>query len=418
MKFEFFVASKLKLGNPEQKGSPSMNVALAGIVLAIVIMILSIVIVTGFKNEITTKIYSLDSHIKVSNAVLGIDDNYSSVSSGDIYSRLDSDKALSDNIASKSLIIEKPAILKTDSDFKGIIYRGVDSCYDWNFIKSHLVSGRVPIVSDTANVAEVAISAVTARELQLGVGDKIFTYFIDDKVKLRNSKIVGVFNTDFDVHDRTYMLGNIAQLQGINQWGGDTGNYVGINVKNIDNVNRLAADVYSQLALATYDDNSATTLHEVTPTTQSNMQFFTWLSMLDTNVVIIIILMIIVTGFTLIAALLMIVLERIRMIGLLKALGATNGMIRRVFIYLTGKLVIKALIIGNIIGIGLALVQQHFHILRLDAEAYYMPFVPIHIDPVALLLLNLGILLVSYLTLIVPSLIISSIRPTATMRFE
>ena len=418
MRLELFIASKLRLGNPQKKGAPSLNVALVGIVLAIVIMILSIVIVLGFKKEITTKIYSLDSHLKVSNAVLGIDNNFSSVNRHDIVEQINADKALRGQVESMSLIIEKPAILKTDENFKGLVFRGVDSCYNWRFIEDHLSEGRVPDFSETANINEVVISSTVARELGLKTGDKIFTYFIDDKVKMRNSLVVGVFNTDFDTHDKAYMLGNIGQLQGINGWDEDQGNYVGINVKNLDNVDNMTQEVFSALAIGSYNDSNSTTIHNVSATTTNNMQFFTWLQMLDTNVVIILVLMMIVTGFTLIAALLMIVLERIRMIGLLKALGATNGSIRRVFIYLTGKLILKALLLGDVVGIGLALIQKYFHILKLDPESYYMSYVPVSIDIPSLVLLNIAILVVSYLTLIAPSYIISSIRPTSTMRFE
>ena len=414
MRLEFFIASRLRPSSSEREGSPSLNVALTGIVLAIVVMILSIAIVTGFKREITNKVYSLDSHLKIGNAVLGLDNNYSSVDSDDVRAVLDT----MPGITSAGLIIEKPAILKTDDNFMGLVYRGVDSAYDWRFIGDHLIAGRVPAVSDTSNQAEVALSQVTARALNLDVGDKVLTYFIDDKVKMRNSLIVGIFSTDFETHDHTYMLGNIAQLQGVNGWDENMGNYVGVNLEDPTQADLTGAHIYSDLAMTTYSDDASTTLYTVTSTTDNNAQFFTWLAMLDTNVVIILTLMMIVTGFTLIAALLMIVLERIKMIGLLKALGATNGMIRRTFIYLTGKLVIKALVIGNVVAIGLALLQHYFHILRLDPESYYMPYVPVSINPLALVLLNVGILVVAYITLLAPSMIIASIRPTTTMRFE
>jgi len=156
----------------------------------------------------------------------------------------------------------------------------------------------------------------------------------------------------------------------------------------------------------------------VTSTHQNNMPFFAWLQMLDMNVVIILTLMMIVAAFTLISAMLMIVLERIRIVGNFKAMGATNGSIRRIFIYLTGKLIVKALLIGNIIGIGLALIQKFGHVVRLDPTAYYMPYVPIQLSIPALVLLNVGIIAVSYLTLLGASHIISTIKPTATMRFE
>ncbi len=255
----------------------------------------------------------------------------------------------------------------------------------------------------------------------LDVGDRIFTYFIDEKVKVRKCHIVGIFSTDFEAFDKMYIVGNIALLQSVNGWKPHIGNYVGVNIDNIsnlDNAESLAYQLYGKLALQTYDDEYNTTLYNVTNTKRNNLSYFTWLSMLDMNVIIILTLMIIVSSFTLISALLMVVLERIKMIGLFKALGATNSSIRRIFIFLTHKIIFKSMLIGNAVGIGLALLQKHFHILKLNPDAYYMNYVPIDINMPAIIILNIAILVISYITLIGPSYIISSIKPTSTMRFE
>ena len=417
MRFELFIASRLKLGN-DKKASPSLNVALVGIILAIVIMILSVVIVLGFKKEITTKVQSLDSHLKVSNGAIGIDDNFASVDSREIYNALAADSTLLPNVANVSLIAEKPAILKTDSDFKGIQFRGVDSNYDFSFLTNHLIEGRVPSFENTDSTQEIIISKAIANQLQLKLGDKILTYFIDEKVKVRNCRIVGIFNTDFDTFDKTYIVGNLALLQSVNGWKMHTGNYMGINLKNLDNVEDASYHLFGTLAQYSIGDADNSTVYNVTSTQQNNIAYYTWLGMLDMNVVIILVLMVIVSAFTLISALLMVILERIRMIGLLKALGTGNQSIRRIFIYLTQKIILKSILIGNIIGIGLALLQKYFHIIKLDPDAYYMSYVPVDINVPALIVLNIAILVISYLTLIGPSYIISSIKPTSTMRFE
>ncbi|MBR1882677.1 MAG: ABC transporter permease [Muribaculaceae bacterium] len=422
MNAELFIAQRLKLdanGDPTtpQQASPSLSVALAGIVLAIVVMILSVAVVIGFKDEITHKVYGLDAHIKVSNAALGVDDNYLTVRGLPIKEALNGDSALLSRIASMSVIADQPAILKTDSDFEGIIYRGVDAGYDWSFLDSHLVDGRLPSFENSAPISEVVISRSVADKLHLHAGDHILTYFIEDKIKVRNSHIVGIVNTDFDNFDNEIMLGNIAQIQSVNGWKSDEGHYVGINLKDASHASADAYHLYSTLARHTclFQGN---TLHAVSNTTQNNAAFFAWLDMLNMNVAVILVLMIIVSGFTLIAALLMVVLERIRMIGLLKSMGATNSSIRRIFIFLTGKLMLRALLWGNVIGVGLALVQRHFHIIHLDPSAYYMPYVPISLSVSALIALNVGILVISYVTLLGPSYIISTIQPTTTMRFE
>lgn len=417
MKVELFIARKLKLGNDTKSASPSLNVATIGIVLAILIMILSVVIVLGFKSEITHKLYSINPHLKVSNAALGIDDNYSTVNAHEIFKGIQTDTAFFENVESMSLIAEKPAILKTEEDFKGIIYRGVDDGYDWTYLKSCLTEGRLPNLADTADTREIIVSKKLSDQLRLKVGDKLFTYFIDNKVKARRSIVVGIYNTDFDVFDKSYIIGNIKLLQSVNSWNGYTGSFVGVNLKNTERIDSNAQHLYSSLALSMIEHNYPT-LYTVSTITQNNMSYFAWLNMLDMNVIIILVLMIVVSSFTLISALLMIILERIRMIGVLKSLGCSNKMIRNIFIYLTGKLIIRSIIIGNLVGLGLALAQKYFHIIKLNPEAYYMSYVPIEINTIALLLLNVGIVFVSYLALIGPSHIVATIKPTTTMKFD
>ena len=417
MNHEVFIAQRMKLNNNRQKGSPSLTVALVGIVLAVVVMILSIAIVMGFKGEISGKILRLDAQIRVTNAALGIDDNYATVNGREVREAITDEGDFAQLIESMSLIADKSAILKTDDDFMGIIMRGVDEGYDWRYLKSKMVEGTEPAVSDTASSNQVVISKTVADRLQLHAGDKVMTYFIDDNIKARNLTVSGVFETDLEAFDNAYIVGGIGIVQGVNGWNGDTGTQVAINMKNPNDLEGDAYRLYTLLASNTVKHESKN-LFYVSTTHQNNLPFFAWLQMLDMNVVIILTLMMIVAAFTLISAMLMIVLERIRVIGNFKALGATNGTIRNIFIYLTGKLIIKALIIGNVIGIGLALAQKYGHIVRLDPTAYYMPYVPIHLSIPALLMLNVSILIVSYLTLLGASHIISTIKPTATMRFE
>ena len=407
----------MKLDSGQQKGSPSLTVALVGIVLAVVVMILSIAIVMGFKGEISGKIMHLDAHLRVTNAALGIDENYATVNGREVREAITEDGTFAPLVESVSLIADKSAILKTDENFMGINFRGVDSGYDFRFLKSKLVEGDIPEVADTATSNQIMISKTVADRLLLHAGDKVHTYFIDNNIKVRNLTVRGVFETDLEAFDNAYIVGGIGIIQGVNGWNSDTGTQVAINMKNTSNLDNDGYSLYSLLAESSVKHESKN-LFVVTTTEQNNLPFFAWLQMLDMNVVIILTLMMVVAAFTLISAMLMIVLERIRVIGNFKALGATNGSIRRIFIFLTGKLILKALIIGNIIGIGLCLLQKYGHIVRLDPSAYYMPYVPISLSIPALLALNLGIIVVSYLTLLGASHIISTIKPTATMRFE
>ena len=417
MRHELYIARRMKLDSGQQKGSPSLTVALVGIVLAVVVMILSIAIVMGFKGEISGKIMHLDAHLRVTNAALGIDENYATVNGREVREAIAEDGAFSPRVESISLIADKSAILKTDENFMGINFRGVDNGYDFRFLKSKLIEGDIPVVADTSSSNQIIISKTVADRLLLHAGDKVHTYFIDNNIKVRNLTVSGVFETDLEAFDNAYIVGGICIIQGVNGWNGDIGTQVAINMKNTSDLDYDGYSLYSLLAESTVKRESKN-LFIVTTTQQNNLPFFAWLQMLDMNVVIILTLMMVVAAFTLISAMLMIVLERIRVIGNFKALGATNGSIRRIFIFLTGKLIVKALIIGNIIGIGLCLLQKYGHIVRLDPSAYYMPYVPISLSVPALIALNLGIIAVSYLTLLGASHIISTIKPTATMRFE
>lgn len=417
MRYELLIARRLKL-NGERKGSssPSLTVAVTGMVLAIMIMVLSITIITGFKQEISNKIYGIDSHIKVGSSGYSLDAQYNSVDSRDIIPYLQQ-LPVADSIASISLIAEKPAIFKTATDFKGFIYKGCSPDYDWSYLNSCLTAGRLPSMADTANMAEVIVSQLMANQLHINVGDRIYTYFIDEKIKVRRSTVVGIFSTDFEEYDQAFVIGNLRAIQNVNGWDSHTGTYVGINTHKTGQITEAAFSILLSL-YNTHTDQYERPLYNVTETHSNNVAYFSWLGLLDMNVIIIIILMAIVTAFTLISALLMIVLERINMIGILKTLGATDKSIRRIFIYLTQKLIIKAIVIGNVLSIGIALMQQHFHIIKLDAASYYIPYVPIQIDWVMILLLNVAIIIVSYLTLIIPSMIISSIKPSKSINFE
>lgn len=417
MRFELFIAKKLKTGSGDNNRSstPILNIAVTGIALAVIIMILSITIVCGFKKEIENKIYELDSHIKVFNASFPAEDNNTNAVTKNIIT-----PELKDSltfVSSFELVAEKPAILKTRDNFQGVIFRGVDKTHDWKYLKKCLVAGRIPNISDSVN--EIIISGNIANLLHLNPGEKIRTYFIDNKVKARNFLITGIFNTDFEDFDKTYILGSIEQIQQINGWTPDEGSYIGITVSDLENLEDNAYRLYSALVRNSYkNENPGSSIYDVTDTYQSNITYFAWLDLLDMNVVIILSLMTIVSAFTMIAGLLIIVLGRINMIGILKALGAGNVSIRRIFILLAQKLILKALLIGNISGILLACLQQKFHVVKLNPEAYYMSYVPIDINWWYLLCLNIGVIFIAYLTLLAPSYIISSIKPSRSIRFE
>lgn len=410
MKFELFIANRLKAGYNMKESSnsmPSIGIAVLGMTLALVIMIFSIVIVCGFKKEISNKIYSLDAHIKITKPAYTQSRNSTALLLSDDLT----EQVLSiNNVKSICLIGEKPAVLKTNDSFKGVIYKGVADNFDWSYIKNTLIDGRIP--SDSIKgVSEVVISNHISKELNLSIGDKVPTYFIDNKIKARNSIITGIYNTDFEDFDNIFIIGNIRQIQSINQWNTNQGDYIAISCDNTGNIKQVNDNIKELLANEFYQ-------YEATNIVDNNASYFTWLDLLDMNVVIILIIMIIVSSFTLISCLLMIVLERINMIGILKTLGTSNYSIRQIFIITTNRLIWKALILSNFIAIALCYIQDKYHIIKLNPEAYYIEYVPVDINWTYIIAFNIAVIIISYLSLLVPSHVISTIEPKKTILFE
>ncbi len=410
MKFELFIANRLKAGYNMKESSnsmPSIGIAVLGMTLALVIMIFSIVIVCGFKKEISNKIYSLDAHIKITKPAYTQSRNSPALLLSDDLT----EQVLSiNNVKSICLIGEKPAVLKTNDSFKGVIYKGVADNFDWSYIKNALIDGRIP--SDSIKgVSEVVISNHISKELNLSIGDKVPTYFIDNKIKARNSIITGIYNTDFEDFDNIFIIGNIRQIQSINQWNTNQGDYIAVSCDNTGNIKQVNDNIKELLANEFYQ-------YETTNIVDNNASYFTWLDLLDMNVVIILIIMIIVSSFTLISCLLMIVLERINMIGILKTLGTSNYSIRQIFIITTNRLIWKALILSNFIAIALCYIQDKYHIIKLNPEAYYIEYVPVDINWTYIIAFNIAVIIISYLSLLVPSHVISTIEPKKTILFE
>lgn len=410
MKFELFIANRLKAGYNMKESSnsmPSIGIAVLGMTLALVIMIFSIVIVCGFKKEISNKIYSLDAHIKITKPAYTQSRNSPALLLSDDLT----EQVLSiNNVKSICLIGEKPAVLKTNDSFKGVIYKGVADNFDWSYIKNALIDGRIP--SDSIKgLSEVVISNHISKELNLSIGDKVPTYFIDNKIKARNSIITGIYNTDFEDFDNIFIIGNIRQIQSINQWNTNQGDYIAVSCDNTGNIKQVNDNIKELLANEFYQ-------YEATNIVDNNASYFTWLDLLDMNVVIILIIMIIVSSFTLISCLLMIVLERINMIGILKTLGTSNYSIRQIFIITTNRLIWKALILSNFIAIALCYIQDKYHIIKLNPEAYYIEYVPLDINWTYIIAFNIAVIIISYLSLLVPSHVISTIEPKKTILFE
>jgi len=416
MNLEFYLAKRIHFsddkGDNKRVTPPVIRIAMAGIAIGLAVMIVSVAVVTGFKKEVRNKVIGFGSHIQLSNF-----DNNASYEATPV--------AVSDSLRNALLTTKgvrhievfatKPGIIKTETDFQGIVLKGVDTDFDTTFLKSHLVEGRMIQVDSVTTNNQILISRTTANLLHLACGDSFIFYCVDERVSARRFQITGIYDTGFSDYDKLFAVCDIKQIRRINGWERDMVSCVAIFLDNYDLLDELNEELYFSLF---HQKDRLGNIYYVRSIKELNPQIFNWLSILDSNVVIILVLMIIVSGFTMISGLLIIILERTGMIGILKALGETNYSIRKVFLYVSFFLITKGMFWGNVIGLSLCLLQSRFHWLKLDPETYYLDSVPIDLNWVSLLLINIGSLAVSLLMMIAPSYLISKIEPAKSIKFE
>lgn len=412
--WKLYIANRIHFDKHNRKKAtpPAIRVAVAGVALGLAVMILSVAIVIGFKQEIRNKVVGFGAHIQITS----FDNNMTYEKQPIQYT-----DSLHDVLAAHGGIKQidpvgtKLGMIKTDSDFMGVALKGVPVGYNWSFFDKYLVDGALPALNDSATSNEVLVSKFIADKLNLHIGDKIYCYFVQDQVRARRFTISGIYQTDFLDYDKLLIIGDVRHVQRLNNWNADQYSEIELLVNDFDQTDDIAYDLYVQLI--DRPDDYGTHYYPQSIRTL-NPIFFGWLDLLDMNVWIILILMAAVSGFTMISGLLIIILERANMIGVLKALGANNTSIRQIFLYVSTFLVGKGMIWGNIIGITLCLLQQQFHIIKLNPEAYYVPYVPIEINPWYILWLNVGCMVISVLMLIVPSYLVALIRPAKSIKFE
>ena len=413
MSFSSFIARRLGFKTAENKSSsPGVTVGYIGVSLAIAIMLLAIAVVNGFKKEIQSKLVGFNSEITLTAASTNGATN--GIRLTDSLRNLILEAAPS---ATMTLTIRQPGIFKTDSDFQGIILKGIDPKSDLQFYADNLTEGRLPNKEDGANA--VIISSLTASRLGLKTGDKVLTHFFDgEKIKSRNLLITGIFDTHFHEFDSSIAFTTMEMLQNLCNVDSLTGTSIELRGVGIETSDMTAQMISSALFEEAIRNTTNPQAYQISTINQSCAQYLNWLSLLDTNVVVIIILMACVASFTLISSLFILILERVNTIGLLKALGATNKQIRHVFIYMTQRLVIRGLLIGNIVAIAFTWLQSKYHIIPLDAEAYYLNYVPVELSWHNILIVNITGIIISVMVLILPSHIIATLSPASTLRYE
>lgn len=406
MRPETFIARRLYAAQSAEKRSstPAVRVALAGMIIGVVVMVVTICVVVGFKRTITEKIAGFGAHIQVVNFENNNTYEYQPITYTD--SLVDALSSL-DHITHVTPFFTKPGILKTDDAFNGIVLKGTDY---WDYFAQNLIEGTLP-----TEPAQVIISEDMSRTLRLSVDDRVLCYFVGDDVRVRRLQVSGIYRTGFGDFDGLFVLGQPDLIRQLNQWSDHQASGLELLVDDFAWLEQAADAVYFTTANRLDEEGNAYYTQTIE---QLNPQIFSWLDLLDMNVVIILILMLCVAGFNIISGLIILIIDSITMIGTLKALGADNRFVRRIFLTEATMLILRGVIWGNVIGLALVAVQYFTHVLPLDASTYYVNFVPVAFPWLGWIALNIGTILISLLILLAPSAIVTHISPAKVMHFD
>lgn len=406
LRAETYIAHKIYFSQKgENRASrPAVRVALLGMIIGVAVMILTFCIVVGFKRTITNKIAGFGAHIQVTNYENNNTFELSPVTVTD--SLIDALETLP-HVRQANRFLTKPGVLKTDDSFHGVVVKGTSY---WDYFADNMVLGTVP-----QEPQQVLVSAAVASWMRLGVDSSFYCYFVGDNLRVRKFTVSGIYETGFMEFDELFIIGQERVIRQLNHWSDSLSSGVEILVDDLDYLDEAADYVYFATVNNAQEDSQILYTQTVK---QLNPQIFSWLDLLDMNVVVIIILMLCVSGFNIVSGLIILILDSIRLIGTLKALGANNRFVRRVFITQSALLIGKGVLWGDIIGLGLATVQYFTHVLPLDASTYFVSYVPIAFPWLAFLLLNIGTVIITLLILLAPSAIVTRISPAQVMHFE
>ncbi len=411
MNYELFIAKRIIAAKQYKSSisSPIIKIAIIAIALGMVIMMISISTGIGLQQKIREKLSGFNGHIQITN----FDNNNSEITlepiskNQNFYPNFTSVS----NIKNVQVFATKPGIIRTVTDFEGIIFKGVSSDYDWSFFNNYLVEGKLPdFMGETSN--EVLISEEISNRMNINLGDTINILFVKKETNkppwLRVVAVVGIYNSGFQEFDENFVIADIRHIQKMNKWDGNNVGGFEIFLSDFDEIQLKSEEIYLQTASTL----NSTSIIEKYPA------IFEWISLFDNNTYLIIVIMILVAGINMITALLVLILERTQMIGILKSLGSTNLSVRKVFLYNAVYLILRGLFWGNLIGFAILFIQYKFEIISLNPETYYVNTVPIAINWTYILLLNIGTLLLCLTMLILPTLIVSKINPVKAIKFE
>lgn len=406
--YTLFISRRLAVSAAGARRSPAVGIAVAAVALCTAVMIAAVAIVGGFTEQIRNKMLGFNASLTI---YAGADDEELQLSDG-LRNILDRQ----DYVADFGAELVVPGVIKTPEDFHGIYVKGLESATDSTFVAASLSDGAVPSLSSpTSN--DILITQPTADKLGLHTGDATDIYIMSDDVRMRRVRVAGIVNTHFEAFDELHAYIPMPALRQMAGLQGDIATAIRVHTQDFDNIGADAMRLRQALAsgAARGEINSA---YSVSTVKDQGAAYFSWLDLLDTNVAVILVLMTIVAAATLISAMLIIILDKVAQIGTLKALGASNRAISRVFVWIALRVCVIGLIVGNAIALALLYAQEQTHMLRLDPDAYYIDFVPVHLSVSSVVLLNVGVLLAAWLALVLPSRIVAGIAPDKSMRFE
>ncbi|MBO5084124.1 MAG: ABC transporter permease [Bacteroidaceae bacterium] len=411
---ETFIARRLYKSEQGSRNvsRPAVFIAQLGVALGLAVMLVTIAVSFGFKHEVRDKAVGFSSHLHIS--------NYESAQS---YEALPvaADSALWHTLTAMPEVSHvqryatKAGVFRTDDDFMGYVLKGVGEDYDLSFYAQYLQEGELPQFSDSVASGKILISREIASKLQLGVGDRVDSYFLQGNMRARRYTVAGIYQTGFSEYDRVFALTDLKAVQALNRWEPDQVTGVEVMLTGFDEVEPMNWELGSLLDRT---QDSYGEQYFVQSVTDLNPGLFAWLDVLDMNVLLILVLMVGVAAFTMISGLLILIIERTQFIGVLKALGASNGMVRKTFLYLAMLIIGKGMLWGNVVGLALCALQKFTRLVTLNPQDYYLDCVPIEFNWPLIVTVNVVMFVLSVLILIVPSHLISRIYPTKAMRFE
>lgn len=414
MNLPYFIAHRLIKGRREGTSfsRPINVIAIIGIATGLAVMILAVSILTGFKQQIREKIVGFGSNITIMN----LDSNISleTIPISDTQSFIPKIKKIP-GITHVQVFATKAGIIKTDEAIQGVVLKGVGSDFDWDYFRSNVIDGSVFTVTDTGRTNEVIISKKISDMLKLRTGDSFAMYFVQDPPRSRKFTISGIYETSLEEFDKMYVFCDIGHIKRLNGWTDDQVSGFEVFINDFDKLGEMTSAVRDAIGYRISENDPKFRVSDIR---EKYPQIFDWLNFQDLNVIIIITLMLVVAGFNMISGLLILILEKTNMIGILKALGSENVIIRRVFLYQASYLIGKGLLWGNLIGIGLALIQLKTGLITLDPSSYYIKTVPVNLELSHILLLNAGTMAAIILMLLIPSQLISRITPVKAIRYD